>query len=62
MKKKDLLDGKKILIVDDEPDILETLEELLSMCDITKASSFAEAKELLQNQDFLEHHLVTISH
>ena len=31
---------------------METLEELLSMCDITKASGFDEAKELLQNQDF----------
>ena len=52
MTEKDLLEGKKVLIVDDEPDVLETLEELLSMCDITRASSFDEAKELLQNQDF----------
>ena len=28
-----LLDGKKILIVDDEPDVLDTLEDLLSMCE-----------------------------
>ena len=52
MKNKNLLEGKKILIVDDEHDVLETLEELLSMCDIKKASSFDEGKELLQNQDF----------
>ena len=52
MTNENLLEGKKILIVDDEPDVLETLEELLSMCDITKASSFDEAKGLLQNQDF----------
>ena len=29
-----LLDGKKILIVDDEPDILETLTDLLRKADI----------------------------
>ena len=27
-----LLQGKKILVVDDEPDILETLAELLETC------------------------------
>jgi nucleotide-binding universal stress UspA family protein/CheY-like chemotaxis protein len=46
------LDGKKILIVDDEPDVLETLEELLPMCDVTKAASFDRGKELLENQQF----------
>ena len=45
MSTGNLLDNKKILIVDDEPDILETLEELLPMCDITKASAFEEANE-----------------
>ena len=47
-----LLDGKKILAVDDEPDILEALEELLSMCELTKASTFDEAKDLLESMDF----------
>lgn len=42
-----ILAGRRILIVDDEPDILETLEEMLSDCLIDKASSFSEAKELL---------------
>lgn len=50
--KKALLDGKKVLIVDDEPDILETLEELLPMCDVAKASNFDEAKALLETQHF----------
>lgn len=49
---KDLLDGKRILIVDDEPDVLETLEELLSMCELVKASTFNEAKELMETQYF----------
>lgn len=46
------LDGKKILVVDDERDILEVLEELLSMCEVAKASTFKEAKELMEKQDF----------
>ena len=52
MTEKDLLDGKRILIVDDEPDILETLADLLTMCMVTKASNFEQAKELLENQYF----------
>lgn len=37
------LHGKRILIVDDEPDVLETLEASLSMCDVVKATTFEEA-------------------
>jgi len=47
------LEGKKVLIVDDEPDILETLQELLDMCHLEKASSFSEAKALLENKPFV---------
>jgi CheY-like chemotaxis protein len=47
-----LLNGKKILIVDDEPDVLETLEDLLSDCVIQKASTFEEAKALLEKEQF----------
>ena len=52
MAKKSLLDGKKILIVDDEPDVLESLEDLLPMCKLSKAYSFNEAKEQLEGQYF----------
>lgn len=52
MTNSSLLDGKRVLAVDDEPDILQSLEELLSMCDVTKASSFEEAKALLESQTF----------
>jgi len=46
-----ILAGKKLLIVDDEPDVLETLKELLEMCDIDTAADFASAEKLLnQNQ------------
>ena len=47
MSDSNLLEGKKILIVDDEPDILDALEELLSMCNVVKASTFDEAKGFL---------------
>ena len=32
MEKNHLLEGKRILIVDDEPDVLETLADLLTIC------------------------------
>jgi hypoxanthine phosphoribosyltransferase len=46
--KEYMLKGKRILIVDDEPDVLDTLEPLLSMCNIVKATTFDEAKRRLQ--------------
>jgi CheY-like chemotaxis protein len=52
MSEKSLLSGKKILIVDDEPDVLETLQELLSMCDIETAATFDLAKELIEAHDY----------
>ena len=33
MANNSILEGKKVLIVDDEPDVLKTLEEILDMCD-----------------------------
>jgi DNA-binding NtrC family response regulator len=50
--RKSLLDSTRILIVDDEPDVLETLEELLPMCEVKTASTFEEAKELLEARQF----------
>jgi len=47
-----ILEGKKILVVDDEPDILAVLQELLDMCEIVTAGSFEDAKTLLESQDF----------
>lgn len=52
MAKENRLRGKKILIVDDEPDVLETLEELLPECDIVKATTYKEAKKLLETLYF----------
>ena len=47
-----ILTDKKILIVDDEPDILDTLEDLLTVCEVTKAGGFEEAKEYMENSAF----------
>ncbi|MGD8982715.1 MAG: response regulator [Desulfobacteraceae bacterium] len=52
MVDKNKLGGKRILIVDDEPDILESLEELLDMCVIDKAADFETAKELLEKNNY----------
>jgi len=52
MADEGMLDGKKVLIVDDEPDVLETLEDLLPMCEVTKATSFDEGKDFLETQYF----------
>jgi len=52
MAKEDLLNGKKILIVDDEPDVLDALEDLLPMCRVVKATRFEEAKGYLDSQPF----------
>jgi DNA-binding NtrC family response regulator len=46
----DILKGKKILVVDDEPDILETLEELLDKCEIETAATFESASALLKSK------------
>ena len=52
MTDTDRLQGKKVLIVDDEPDVLDTLEELLEMCEVVKASTFEEASKMLENEYF----------
>ena len=44
--------GKKILIVDDEPDILEALCELLDMCVIDYARNFETAERLLKENSY----------
>jgi DNA-binding NtrC family response regulator len=52
MTQESLLEGKRIIAVDDEPDILETLEAMLPMCDVVKASSAEQAKTLMESQSF----------
>jgi len=52
MDQKKILYGKKALIVDDEKDVLNVLVELLDMCKIDTASSFEEAKQLLETESY----------
>jgi DNA-binding NtrC family response regulator len=52
MTAKNLLEGKRILLVDDEPDVLDTLADLLPMCDTVKASNFKAAKDYLESEYF----------
>jgi DNA-binding NtrC family response regulator len=52
MTQETQLENKKILIVDDEPDVLETLDQLLQMCRLSKAPGFEEAKKLLESETF----------
>jgi CheY-like chemotaxis protein len=48
-KAEKIIKGKRVLIVDDEKDILDALTDLLNLCRIDTALSFGEAKELLEN-------------
>jgi CheY-like chemotaxis protein len=52
MKPEKVIAGKYVLIVDDEPDVLDTLVELLDMCKLDTASSFSEAKKLLEENKY----------
>ncbi|MEJ2716920.1 MAG: response regulator [Deltaproteobacteria bacterium] len=44
--------GKRVLIVDDEQDVLDSLTELLQMCKIDSAASFQEAKQFLETTSY----------
>jgi DNA-binding NtrC family response regulator len=47
MSLKSPLENKVVLLVDDEPDILETVSEELEMCLVHKADNFETAKQYL---------------
>ena len=49
MGNTDILNGKKILAVDDEVDVLDTLKDLLPMCEIDTATSYEQAWQALGN-------------
>jgi DNA-binding response OmpR family regulator len=46
------LAGKRMLIVDDEPDVIETLEEMFAKCIIDKARNFEAGKKLLEKNTY----------
>jgi CheY-like chemotaxis protein len=47
MRDKSPLTDKVVLVVDDEPDVLETVADLLSMCIVHKAQDYETAKQYL---------------
>ncbi|MBI4965450.1 MAG: response regulator [Desulfomonile tiedjei] len=47
-----ILEGKRILMVDDEPDILNTVVEVLSSSQVVTAQSFDEARALIGSESF----------
>jgi DNA-binding response OmpR family regulator len=49
---ENVLSGKAILIVDDEPDVLETIREILEQCHVETAGSFASAQQLLETNTY----------
>ncbi len=52
MNTKKIIEGKRVLIVDDEKDILETLVDLLDICKTDTASSFEEAQQMLNENRY----------
>ena len=51
-----ILNGKRVLAVDDEPDVLESLEELVlaeaPRCRIEKAGTYEDAVRLIENKPY----------
>ena len=52
MESGDTLKNKRLLIVDDEPDILETLIELLDTCVVDTAPSYETALKFLEKNTY----------
>jgi len=49
MDPKERIAGRRVLVVDDEADVLETLEALLDRCKIDTASNFQAARDLMEH-------------
>jgi DNA-binding NtrC family response regulator len=52
MDDRQVLNGKRVLIVDDEQDILDSLKEILDQCVIDTAASFQDAKDQLNRNTY----------
>ena len=48
--KRNSLDNKRIPLLEGNPDAINTLGDLLTMCDTIKISSFKETRKLLESQ------------
>ncbi|MBI5252327.1 MAG: response regulator [Desulfomonile tiedjei] len=49
---REILKGKRILIVDDEPDVLDTVSEVLDTSTVVTVGSFEEAHALIAKESF----------
>ena len=52
MNAESALKGKRILVVDDEPDVLTTVAEILDMCQVDKASDFETGLQLIMKNKY----------
>jgi len=52
MKNLKILEGKRLLIVDDEEDVLETLKDCFDTCVIDFARYFQDAQELFNRNEY----------
>ena len=52
MSDEELLRERRILIVDDEVDVLESVEDILEMCVLDKSTNFEDAKIKLENNSY----------
>lgn len=52
MEEVERLTGKRVLVVDDEVDVVETVEDLLSVCAVDKALSFEAAVQLMESKPY----------
>jgi DNA-binding NtrC family response regulator len=52
MDVKKIIERKRVLIVDDEQDVLDSLVELLDMCRLDTAQSFDEGKRLMEENEY----------
>lgn len=52
MDSAQILKDKVVLVVDDEPDVLDTLEDVLDVCFVTKARDFHTARQFLMSYTY----------
>ena len=52
MESSSLLKDKVVLVVDDDEDVLETVEDILDMCLVHKAKDFETARQYLMSYTF----------
>ena len=52
MSEKDILKGKKVLVIDDEPDVLETISEMLDGYEVQTAMDFQSGLQMILDNHY----------